>query len=53
MLIMTAILPTKLSDSQIKQFQDLYFKKYAKTISLKQSEELGLYLMRLIYVVYR
>jgi hypothetical protein len=50
---MTALLPTKLSDEQIKEFQDLYLKKYGKTISLKQSEELGLYLMRLIHVVYR
>lgn len=50
---MTAILPTKLSDEQIKKFQDLYLKKYGKTISLQQSEELGLYLMQLIHVVYR
>ena len=47
------MIPTTISDEQAKDFQDLYFKKYGKTISLQQSEELGLYLMRLIHVVYR
>ena len=47
------MIPTTISDEQAKDFQDLYFKKYSKTITLEEARELGLSLMGMIYVVYR
>ncbi len=50
---MSVLPPTKLTDKQILQFQELYIQKYGKPISLEKSQELGLYLMQLIFAVYR
>ena len=45
---MLPIVPSKLSDSSIQKFQDLYFQNFGTEISKEKAEEEGLRLLRVM-----
>ena len=42
-----------ISDEQVEQFRQLYFKRYGKEISREDAYEQGLKLLRLVQIIYK